>query len=176
MEMLTEFGLHPPRWMGSHGRTFVTLEGTLRTVDPHFSLVDAATAMGTSAVAPDLEPGSIRQVLEAQAFKQLPRIQRIPQRLDDLLGQAAEGRLSVRLSAFSHQKDTDTITTLVNRVVLALLASALGLGSTILLHVDLNPTESTGVTVNEILGYVGLTIAGVLMLRVVATIVRDGRS
>ena len=176
MEMLTEFGLHPPRWMGSLGRTFVTLEGTLRTVDPHFSLVDAATAMGTSAVAPDLEPGSIRQVLEAQAFKQLPRIQRIPQRLDDLLGQAAEGRLSVRLSAFSHQKDTDTITTLVNRVVLALLASALGLGSTILLHVDLNPTESTGVTVNEILGYVGLTIAGVLMLRVVATIVRDGRS
>lgn len=176
MTMLSEFGLRPPRWMGSLGRTFVTLEGTLRTIDPHFSLVDAATSMGTSVVAPDLEPGSIRQVLEAQAFKQLPRIQRIPQRVDDLLGQAAEGRLSVRLSAFSHQKDADTITTLVNRVVLALLASALGLGSTILLHVDLDPARSTGVTVNEILGYVGLTIAGVLMLRVVATIVRDGRS
>ena len=44
------------------------------------------------------------------------------------------------------------------------------------LHVDLDPRSSTGVTVNEILGYVGLTIAGVLMLRVVATIVRDGRS
>jgi ubiquinone biosynthesis protein len=176
MGMLSDFGLHPPRWMGSLGRTFVTLEGTLRTVDPHFSLVDAATAMGTSIVAPDLEPGSIKEVFEAQVFKQLPRIQRIPQRLDDLLGQAAEGRLSVRLSAFSHQKDADTITTLVNRVVLALLASALGLGSTILLHVDLDPARDTGVTVNEILGYVGLTIAGVLMLRVVATIVRDGRS
>ncbi len=176
MEMLTDFGLHPPRWMGSLGRTFVTLEGTLRTVDPGFSLVDAATTLGTSIVAPDLAPGSLKEAFEAQAFKQLPRLQRIPQRLDDLLGQAAEGRLSVRLSAFSHEKDTDTITTLVNRVVLAVLASALGLGSTILLHVDLDPRSSTGVTVNEILGYVGLTIAGVLMLRVVATIVRDGRS
>lgn len=176
MTMLSDFGLHPPRWMASLGRTFVTLEGTLRTASPGFSLVDAATEVGASVVAPDLEPGSIKQVLETQAFKQLPRLQRIPQRLDDLLGQAAEGRLSVRLSAFSHEKDTDTITTLVNRVVLALLASALGLGSTILLHVDLDPGRDTGVTVNEILGYVGLTIAGVLMLRVVATVVRDGRS
>ena len=171
--MLGQFGLRTPRWMTTLGRTFVTLEGTLRSVDPSFSVVDAAMAEAGGVLRPDLSPTTLRQSVEAEAMKQFPRLQRLPQRVDDLLGQAVQGRLSVRLSAFNDARDVDLVTTLVNRAVLALLTTALGLGSVLLLRIDGAGTE---VTVNEVLGYTGLAVAAVLTLRIVAGIVRDGRS
>ncbi len=112
----------------------------------------------------------------AEAVKQLPRLERLPQRVDELLGQATAGRLRMRLSMFSDPHDTDTLSTLVNRVVLAMISSALGLGSTILLHASPQGERPAQVTIHEVLGYVGLGIAAVLMLRVISSIVRDGRS
>jgi ubiquinone biosynthesis protein len=173
MVMLGDFGMRPPRWMTTLGRTFVTLEGTLRSVDPTFSLVDAAMADAGGILRPDVHPGTLRQSVEAEAMRQFPRLQRLPQRVDDLLGQAVQGRLSLRLSAFSDERDVDLVTTLVNRAVLALLTTALGLGSVLLLRIDDGGTE---VSVNEVLGYTGLAVAAVLTLRIVANIVRDGRS
>ena len=38
------YGIHLPRWFGTLTRALVTLEGTLRGLDPDFSLVDAARA------------------------------------------------------------------------------------------------------------------------------------
>jgi len=69
--------------------------------------------------------------------------------------------------------DVDTITTLVNRAVLALLAASLGIGSVLLLRSGADGRE---VTVDEVLGYIGLAVSAVLTLRIVAGVVRDGRS
>ena len=173
MVMLGEFGLRPPRWMTTLGRTFVTLEGTLRTVDPGFSLVDAAMAEAGGVMQPSLHPSSLRETVEAEAMRQFPRLQRLPQRVDDLLGQAVQGRLSVRLSAFNDERNVDLVTTLVNRAVLAMITTALGLGSVLLLRIGGDGRQGT---VNEVLGYTGLAVAAVLTLRIIANIVRDGRS
>ena len=48
------------------------------------------------------------------------------------------------------------------------------MGSVLLLGVERGPALSSSVTVNEVLGYVGLASASVLMLRVVAGVIRDG--
>ena len=40
--LIGEFGIRLPRWFGTLSRTLVTLEGTLKGLDPDFSLVDAA--------------------------------------------------------------------------------------------------------------------------------------
>jgi len=173
ISILADFGLRPPRWMASLGRMLVTLEGTLGAIDPDFSLVDAAMAEAKNLVGPDLTDGSLREAAEAEAMLQLPRLRRIPQRLDELMGQATQGRLSFRMSLLSNQDDVDTITTLVNRAVLALLAASLGIGSVLLLRSGADGRE---VTVDEVLGYIGLAVSAVLTLRIVAGVVRDGRS
>lgn len=109
-----------------------------------------------------------------EAVKQLPRIRRIPQRVDELLTQASRGKLTARISLFADDEDLRTVTRMVDRAVLAVLAAALGIGSTVLLHTQLGPAVADEVTVNEILGYIGLAVASVLTLRIVAAIMRDG--
>ena len=130
----------------------VTLEGTLRCVDPTFSLVDAAQAHAAGGSAPC--PARVRSaaLLEHEALVQLPRLQRLPERIDELLGQAVEGRLSTA----SRSSRTDVTSSCCGRSStvwrLALLAAALGVGSVLLLGVERGPTLSSSVTVNEVLG------------------------
>lgn len=172
--MLSEFGIRAPEWLTTLGRSFVTLEGTLRQVDPSFSLIDSAIAL-VSQRSRMPRPESLRQSVEMEAFKQLPRLRRIPQRVDELLAQASRGQLTARVSLFADEDDLRAVTRLVDRAVLAVLAAALGVGSTLLLGTDLGPVVAGNhITLNEVLGYIGLAIAAVLMLRLVAAIIRDG--
>jgi ubiquinone biosynthesis protein len=171
--MLSTFGIRPPKWLTTLGRSFVVLEGTLREVDPDFSLIDAALEV-VSQRSRVPRPGSLKESVEMEAVKQLPRIRRIPQRVDELLTQASRGKLTARISLFADDEDLRTVTRMVDRAVLAVLAAALGIGSTVLLHTQLGPAVADEVTVNEILGYIGLAVASVLTLRIVAAIMRDG--
>jgi ubiquinone biosynthesis protein len=172
--LVARFGIHLPRWFGTLSRTLVTLEGTLRSIDPSFSLVDAARARAGDTVLGRARPSSIRSALEQEVITQLPRLQRLPERVDDLLGQAVSGRLSGRLALFSHEGDERLVRAMVDRIVLALLAASLGIGSVLLLNVQVGPTLSDTVTLNEVLGYLGLACSTVLVLRVIAGVVRDG--
>ena len=106
-------------------------------------------------------------MIETEAMRQLPRLRRLPQRVDDLLGQATEGRLSARVSLFSHESDERLLRSLIDRIVMAVLAASLGIGSVVLLGVRTGPQVSGAVTINEVLGYVGLAAASVLALRVI---------
>jgi ubiquinone biosynthesis protein len=172
--LVGRYGIQLPRWFGSLSRTLVTLEGTLRLIDPAFSLVDAAQAHAGAAVRDRVQPASIRASLEQEAIAQLPRLKRLPERVDELLGQAVSGRLSTRVALFSHQSDAQLVRGLVNRIVVAVLAASLGIGSVLLLNVQAGPSLSDTVSLNEVLGYVGLASSAVLILRVIAGVVRDG--
>jgi ubiquinone biosynthesis protein len=75
---------------------------------------------------------------------------------------------------FANPLDQQVLTRLVDRVVLAIIASATGIGSVVLVASDSGPLVRNDLLVNELLGYVGLTAAAVLALRVVAGVIRDG--
>jgi ubiquinone biosynthesis protein len=172
--LVGRFGIHVPRWFGTLSRAMVTLEGTLRSIDPTFSLVDAVRARATVEVRERADRSTVRDVIETEAMRQLPRLRLLPQRVDDLLGQATEGRLSARVSLFSHEGDERLLRGLVDRIVMAVLAASLGIGSVVLLGVRSGPEVNGTVTINEVLGYVGLAAASVLALRVIAGVIRDG--
>ena len=74
LEVLAGFGLRPPRWMATIGRTMVTLEGTLRTIDPSFSLVDSAQELAHSRAHTVPTPASLRSTMESEAISQIPRL------------------------------------------------------------------------------------------------------
>ena len=111
-----------------------------------------------------------------EAMRQLPRLRRIPARVDSILGQAAQGELGFRLSLFGDPKNEAVLTRLFDRVVLAIIAASLGLGSTFLLNVRTGPHLGTDVSINAVLGYVGLLTSAVLVMRIIAGIIRDGNT
>ena len=172
--LVGRFGIHVPRWFGALSRTLVTLEGTLRSIEPGFSLVDAAREHAARRLSDRVQLTSVRDALEHEAMVQLPRLQRFPQRVDELLGQAVEGRLAARVSLFSHEADERLLRSLVDRLVVTLLAASLGVGSVLLLGVEAGPALSASVSINEVFGYIGLASASLLMLRVIAGVIRDG--
>ncbi|MEM8618456.1 MAG: AarF/UbiB family protein [Actinomycetota bacterium] len=173
--LIGEFGISLPRWFGVLIRTLVTLEGTLVGLQPDFSLVDAARARAEHR---GFRPtgGSWREAIEHEALAQLPRLRRVPERLDELLGQAVSGGIGVRVSAFSDERDEQIVTRLVDRLVLAIIAASTGVGAVLLLGVDGGPTLGGSVAVNELIGYLGLGASAVLSMRVVAGVIRDGET
>jgi hypothetical protein len=152
----------------------VTLEGTLRTIDPAYSLVDAALRIAPSLPGPLDDLGDLRATAMKELAVQLPRLRRFPVRVDTLLDQAISGRLSARVSLFAGERDEQLLTRLVNRVVLGVLAASIGIGSTLLLGIEGGPDLGRSVTLTEVIGYAGLVAASVLTLRVVAAVIRDG--
>lgn len=173
--LIGQFGIRLPRWFGTLGRTMVSLEGTLTMVDPAFSLVDAARVhaerqMGRPSVS------ELRSTIEREAVHQLPRLRRLPERVDELFGQLLAGQLSASVSFLSDERDSKLLTRLVDRIVLAVIAAAAGVGSTLLLSVDAGPTLGSSVSINEVLGYFGLAGATALAFRIVAGVIRDGET
>jgi predicted unusual protein kinase regulating ubiquinone biosynthesis (AarF/ABC1/UbiB family) len=163
-----------PKWFGTLTRTLLTLEGTLRSIDADFSLVEAAQRSSSGALEHIL-PGvsSLRDVLTEEAIAQLPRLQRLPERVDELLGQVVRGELSGRVSLFSRPRDEHLLRTLLNRLATAIICASLGIGSVILLGVRAGPDVTATVTLNEVLGYIGIAAAAILAMRIVAGVIRE---
>jgi ubiquinone biosynthesis protein len=173
--LIGRYGLRLPRWFGTLIRTMVTLEGTLQTIDADFSLVDAAREHGERTLArPSLS--SLREIAEHEAIVQMPRLRRLPERVDELLGQAATGRLRASVSVLADERDERLVTRLLDRLVLSIIAAATGLASVFLLGIESGPELGESVSLNEVLGYFGIAAASALALRVVAGIIRDGET
>ena len=75
--LIGRYGIRLPRWFGTLSRTFVTLEGTLKGLDPSFSLVDAAKRHAT-ALMPDLAVADPQELLQRELIAELPRLRRLP--------------------------------------------------------------------------------------------------
>ena len=172
-QLIGQFGIRLPPWFGTLTRTMVSLEGSLTQIDPDFSLVDAARDHAGGALHPP-SPGGLKDAVEQELLVQLPRLRRVPERIDQVLDQALDGRLAARVSVLSDESDVRLVTRLVDRLVLAIITAATGIGSVLLVGIELGPTLGGSVSINEVLGYSGIAVASVLGLRLVAGIVRDG--
>ena len=171
--LIGDFGIRLPKWFGTLSRTMVSLEGTLTLIDPEFSLVDAARRHAEQQFGRPSMSG-LKETVEQELLQQLPRLRRVPERIDELFGKALGGQLTAKVSFLSDERDARLITRLVDRLVLATIAAATGVGSAILVGVEVGPEFGGSVSINEVLGYAGLAAASVLGLRVVASVVRDG--
>jgi ubiquinone biosynthesis protein len=151
-------------------RALVTLDGTLQVLAPDLSLVEAATTMVTSSDEPILDRSAM---IENEVLSVLPHLRRLPERVDRLLMLAGRGELRIR-----HVLDEDgrrILRTLVNRALLAAVGTAfLAVSGVLLVAGDDGPAIADGSGLFEILGFGGLLVGTVLLLRVVAAVARDG--
>ena len=168
--MLSEFGIRLPGDLVLLSRTLVTLDGTLGVISPGMSVASAAMDLAASTEQPIVDWESI---LRDELLAALPRLRRLPDRVDRIMTLAARGDL--RLRTVVDEDRGRILRTLVNRALLAAVGAAFLLAAAVLLvAVDKGPAVSGGAGLFEILGYGGLLVGSVLLLRVVAAVARDG--
>ncbi len=169
--MLADFDIHLPGDLVMLSRALVTLDGTLAVISPGRSIVGAALDLVSSTSAPEIvdTDAMIRDELAAV----LPRLRRLPDRLDRIMTLAARGDMRVR--SVVDEDANRILRTLVNRALLAGIGAAFVIASVVLLAAtEQGPMVSGGTGLFEIFGYGGLLIGSVLLLRVVAAVARDG--
>jgi ubiquinone biosynthesis protein len=168
--VLAEFGIRLPGDLVLLSRTLVTLEGTLGVLSPGLSMGPATAELAASTSEPIVDP---RQMLRDELLSALPRLRRLPDRIDRILTLTARGDLRVRTVV---DEDAGRIVrTLVNRALLAAVGTGILIASTMLLVADDGgPEVSADTGLFEIFGYGGLLAGSVLVLRVVSAVARDG--
>ena len=154
-------------------RTFVTLLGTLDLISPGYRLTDAAKRVGGELFATKEMPHDLQGMVADQAMKNAHIIERLPRELDALTRVLLRGDFRARVRLLSDEEDVRIARGMMNRFVMAVVASALSLVSALMVSAGSAPTLN-GVQIVNLLGAVGLFFGVLLILRLVVQVVREG--
>jgi ubiquinone biosynthesis protein len=170
---LARFGMRLPTDIVVLSRALVTVDGTLRALCPDLSFVSAATQLvdgdgdGSKAI---VDPA---QLARDELLAMVPHLRRLPERVDRILTLTGRGELRVR--SVVDEDSRRIVRTLVNRLVLVLAGAAfLFTSAALLVGPEHGPLISGETGLFDVLGYGGLLLGVVLVLRAVASIARDG--
>jgi ubiquinone biosynthesis protein len=155
-------------------KVLITLDGTTRLLSPKFSIMEMMRPfhrrMLLWRISPRRRLQKFRRVL--RSVEQLAEV--LPQRLREILDQVQAGKFDVHL-------DHRGLEPSVNRLVLGMLASALFLGSTLLLSREVPPLlfrdapSILGLYRLSLLGLVGCTVSILMGMRLLRAIGKSGR-
>jgi ubiquinone biosynthesis protein len=144
-----EAGLRPPRSVALLGKTLLNLDEISRVLAPEMqpqSVVrNHAALLMQKQMARSLSPSNLfASALEAQELAQ-----KLPPRINTILGSMAEDRFTLRINAFDEARAYENFHRMINRLSLSVVVAALIIGAAMLMQVD---TEYT------LFGYPGLAI------------------
>jgi ubiquinone biosynthesis protein len=162
-EIIRRYNIMLPARIGMLIKVLVMLEGTSRMVSPAFSLMEVMQPYRRKMVWRRLSVG--RRVRKMRRiYSELEHLaQVLPRRVADILQQVQSGKFDVHL-------DHRGLEPSVNRLVLGMLASALFLGSSLLLSRNVPPLFHDV----SILGVSGSVISLALGLRLLRAINKSG--
>ncbi len=171
-EMIFRYRIMLPAQVAMLLKVLVTLEGTGKLLSPSFSLFDVMKPFQRRAMLRRLSPKRRLKKMQRIYSEVEHLVEILPRRLVDILQQVQEGRFDVHLE---HRGFGPS----VNRLVLGMLASALFLGSTLLLSRQVPPLlfpDSTVLGLNKIslLGLSGCAVSVLLGLRLLRAIGKSG--
>jgi ubiquinone biosynthesis protein len=173
LRVISAFGLDVPGELSLLGRSLVTIDGTLRLIDPDFKMTAAASALATEWRSEVVESGDLESIAQDELIKQLPTLRTIPRDLQRSLRASTGAGLSLRHTWLQSPEDQRVLAGLLNRVAVAVFAPMLLIASAAVLYLD-RTTEGSSATYLEVIGNVGIFLSGILLLRLVIAIARDG--
>ena len=171
--LLSQFGLAFDPQLAGMFRALVTLEGTLRVLDPGFAIVDEARLLAGKVGGRAFGPGALGRAAGDDLLKLAPVLRRMPARLDRITAAMERNEWGYNIRLLAHADDRHLVQRLFARATIAFLSAAIGLISAILLGVNSGIPAAKGVTLVQALGYAGLMVATVLGMRVLVAISRD---
>ena len=164
---LSRHGIGVPRALTVLGRALLTLDGTLRIIDPNFRMGPAAQArMSEIAVGALADP---EQEFFKELVRSLPSLRMLPQLSEDIALQARSGRLTLRVDRFSGH-DGAKVQSWLDSILFATLG-VFGLIGSVLLFIAAGMAgnaEYSGYL--RIVGAIGLLISIAMQMRVIARI------
>ena len=173
MKVLFTFSLSLPAEFSTFFRAFVTLEGTLTTLSPGFSVIDAAQDIGGEWARSRLAPASLAEFAQDEVLHMAPLLRRLPRHLDRLATIAARGDLRARVSLLSFDDDVQVVTRLLNRAILAFFGGVVGVISVVLIGIKGGPEFTGETSLYEFFGYFGLFCSSILIMRVLIAIFHE---
>ncbi len=169
LSVMRRHGLRPPSSVTLLARSLLTIEGTLRLIDPTFSL----TATSREVVLADHSEafGTPEEILQREAVRALPSLRTLPEHVETLANQLRSGRLSVQTELFSGES-RHVVDNWVDRIVIACTGGFGAVAGAITLFAAGATADDKVQTTLWILGFAGLTCGSVLLMRAAARALR----
>jgi len=143
-------------------KTFVTLEGLGRGLDPGFHMAEEALPQLREALHARYQPRALAQRGWATLSRTADLLGQLPRDLSRLLRTARRGRIQVQVDVADLRPVVDQLDRAAQRIAVGLVVAALIVGSSIVMTVGGGPTL-LGLPAFGLLGFVGAT-AGALWL------------
>ena len=169
-EMIRRYHISLPARIAMLIKVLVTLEGTSRHLSPRFSLMEAMQPYRKKMLLRRLSPGRKIRKLRRLLSELEHMVEVLPRGVVEILQQVQSGKFDVHL-------DHRGLEPSVNRLVLGMLASALFLGSALLLSRQVSPTFNLpllGMENISALGAAGGVVSIALGLRLWRAISKSG--
>lgn len=150
-------------------RSFVTLDGTLRVIDPSFDIFTEAKAFSARYMRdvlfkPFKEPRATRDKIEEELAQLLPNLRKMPRRIDHLLQRVESGKIILHHDIFSDEHNAKFITQLFSQMVLLFVGITFGIISVALLAISQFIHAPYAVYLNTT-AYLGLFLCAILLVR-----------
>lgn len=167
--VVRDFGLAFYPAVGLALRSLVTLDGTLRVIDPRFDIFTeakdfSATYMRASFLKPFKEPMATKERLQEELSMLIPTLRKMPRRVDQLIQRVESGKIILHHDVFSDEHNSRFITHLFSQFVLLLVGITFGIISVALLAISQFIHDSYAVYLNTA-AYLGLFLCAILLVR-----------
>jgi ubiquinone biosynthesis protein len=174
LALTNKLRLQLPRSTTTMFRALATLAGTLEQISPGYPLIDVIADIGGDEFRDRMLPGSVSDLVQQEWAQLGPLLSRAPRHMDRIATLLEHGRITTRLRFFTHPDDVRVLEGLLNRTLVAILSIGVGLVSVLLLGTDGGPElVLIGVRLYEVLAWIGLSIAIVLLMRVLLAVARE---
>ncbi len=124
LRLMFDYGITMPAEWSTFFRALIVLEGTLTTIAPGYSVIDAAESIAAKWVRSLINPNSMQQAVRDELLRTVPMLRRLPRHIDRAFTSIERDGLRVRVSHFSDEHDERVVVRMVNRIVLAVLSRA----------------------------------------------------
>jgi ubiquinone biosynthesis protein len=169
LEIMERQGLPVPPAFTLIARAVVTLEGTLRGIDPTISLARTATEHFGSHLQP--AEGDASELARRELLRALPSLRVLPALVEDIALQLRSGLVRLEVETLTSARRT-ALTGWVDQVLFAAVGSV-GLLASALFFVGAGLAGGgRDTTTLTAIGSIGIVLSSVMLLRVVAQIVR----
>ncbi|MFM9913320.1 MAG: ABC1 kinase family protein [Methylophilaceae bacterium] len=169
--VMRENNLSVPPDLAMLFKALVTLEGLGRQLDPDFQIVKHLTPFVKQVIISRYKPGALLKRGRKGVMDALGLLVSVPRDIGSLLKDLRRGKIKIeldlkRLDHFGHQLDHST-----NRLTLALVTSALIIGSSIVMTVKGGPT----IFGLPAFGFIGFFLASLMGLKLMLSVWRSNR-
>lgn len=171
MEVIRKNNIRMPSEFALLFKTLITAEGTARSLDPDFNMVQHIQPFVRELVRKKYSPNRI--IKDGAGFMEdsLGVIRKIPDNVDWLFKSLKAGKLYIGLEHRGLEKMDATIDRASNRLSFSLIISSMIIGSSFIMSMDKGPF----IFGYSVLGIMGFLFAAALGLGLVISIIRGGR-